>query len=134
MESIDLAIEEMNASSNCLILIHKQFSFADYLALMKKTGEVYYEEHSLYNLKGIELQRDSDLAKPCSPNAVGIGGYIIYQSGLDGNNDLSEEIVIGGEEKIIKYLKETNNWDEGMLLGKDDRWSKLLGAVDLCFP
>lgn len=134
MKSIDSAIEEMNASSNCLILIHKQFSFADYLALMKKTGTVYYKESSLYNLKGIELQRDSDWDKPGSPDAVGIGGYTLYQSDLDGNNDISEEIVIGDEETIINYLKKTNNWHDGMILGEDDRWVKLLGAVDLCFP
>ena len=37
-------------------------------------------------------------------------------------------------KKIIDFLKETDNWDDGMLLWVNDRWSKLLGAVDLCFP
>lgn len=134
MSSIYSAIAEMNASDNCLILIYKKYPFANFLALMKKTGTVSYEEPLLHNLKGIQIQRDSDWDKPGSPNAVGMGGYTLHQSELDGNNNISAEIIIGYENTVIKYLKETNNWDDGMILGRDDRWTKLLGAVDLCFP
>lgn len=133
MESIDSTIQKINAPPDNYILVDKRIPSATYIDLMKKDGDVYYEEHCLYNLKGIRLQKDSN-TKPFCPESVGPGGYPLEQSDLDGNEYCSTKIVVGDEETIIKYLKETNNWDQGMVLGKKNRWDNLKGAVDLCFP
>ena len=134
MGIIDSAIAKMNASPDCFMVIYRQIPGAKYLDLMRTEGDVHYDGHSIYNLKGIRLQKDHDIKNTLPPESVGPGGYPLEQSDLDGNKYCSTEIVVGDEETIINYLKETNNWDDGMILGKDDRWTKLLGAVDLCFP
>jgi len=126
MKKIDKVISDINASGSEPILIHRTIPGSESFLILKKSDQVYHDDSRIYNLKGIEIQVDSDWGG-YGMNIAGKSGISLYDSTLSSESSVKNNIIIGDEESK-KYLKDVDQWDVG--INFEEKWDGWVWTVD----
>jgi hypothetical protein len=125
--TIDSIIEDINSSSDDLVMIRTQDVQGYCIFLCRKIGQVSYENYHFHNLKGLRFQVDNDF-KGYFIDYAGRSGVCMTEESLANQEKTSSEIKVGQNE-IIDYLKKIDEWDHGIAFA--GRWDSCLSAIDL---